>query len=346
MDEVDQDGDGDAAGGGLGLDPPDLVLVAVGQRDPGPLAVRGRGGPPRRIAAATTSAASAATLAVSHLPAARGPGGRGPGSRIAAAVRGTGVMSKTAPTSAIRLRVRTSPRDSRPSCFGTALRASRCRPRAQLPGPDHDALAVTLQDQHVAGRGAGRGPAPAGVEVPEVSRGRPGQLLALPRAQRAPGLAGDIGAGQRERPARGRCRGLAGQPVRMFPGWQVQLRIGRVHARHAGRPVGDPGHPHRPEHAGQRPGMPPLGPPAGNPVRAAHLRPPRLGGRPRIQVILQQQPLDLPAPGPPAAPPAPRGPAQPPPLRPATPPPARMPPATARTPPVARTLTSGSSCPS
>ena len=40
MDDVDQDGDGDAAGGGLGADPPDLVLVPVGQRDPGPLAAR------------------------------------------------------------------------------------------------------------------------------------------------------------------------------------------------------------------------------------------------------------------------------------------------------------------
>src|SRR5215469_15457484 len=36
VDEVDQDGDGDSAGGGLGLDQADLVDVAVHQRDPGP----------------------------------------------------------------------------------------------------------------------------------------------------------------------------------------------------------------------------------------------------------------------------------------------------------------------
>ncbi len=49
---------------------------------------------------------------------------RAPGAgRMSPAARGTGVISKTAPASAIRLRVRTSPRDSRPSCFGTARAA-------------------------------------------------------------------------------------------------------------------------------------------------------------------------------------------------------------------------------
>jgi hypothetical protein len=48
--------------------------------------------------------------------------GPGPG-RMSSAVRGTGVISNTAPTSAIRLRVRTSPRDSRPCCSGAALPA-------------------------------------------------------------------------------------------------------------------------------------------------------------------------------------------------------------------------------
>ncbi len=42
VDEVADDGDGDVAGGGLGLDAADLVDVAVGQRDPGALA----GAPP------------------------------------------------------------------------------------------------------------------------------------------------------------------------------------------------------------------------------------------------------------------------------------------------------------
>ena len=105
--------------------------------------------------AATTSAASAAMLAVSHLPAACGPAG-GAGARIAAAVRGTGVMPKTAPISAIRLRLRTSPRDSRPSCS-----ARSCGPCGQSPGAaagqHHDALAVAGQGQHVTGTAPGGG---------------------------------------------------------------------------------------------------------------------------------------------------------------------------------------------
>src|ERR1700686_3996612 len=51
VDEIHQDGHVDAPRGGLGAEPPDLVFVAVGQRDPGPLAagvaavgLGGRGG--------------------------------------------------------------------------------------------------------------------------------------------------------------------------------------------------------------------------------------------------------------------------------------------------------------
>src|SRR5437016_5265877 len=40
VDEVDHDGQGDAAGGGPGLDQADLVDVAVYQRDPGPPVIR------------------------------------------------------------------------------------------------------------------------------------------------------------------------------------------------------------------------------------------------------------------------------------------------------------------
>jgi hypothetical protein len=102
----------------------------------------------RRLAsantAATTADVSAATLAVTHLPRVLGPGGRGPGSKIASAVRGTGVTPNTAPTPAIRLRVRTSPRGSRPSCLGTARRALRAARGRSWPGsimmplPSHD----------------------------------------------------------------------------------------------------------------------------------------------------------------------------------------------------------------
>ena len=92
-------------------------------------------------------------------------------------------------------------------------------------------------------------------------------------------------------------RGHLDQPGRMPARRQAQLRIQRVHAGTPARPVRDPGHHHRPEHAGQRTGMPPLSPGPGHPVRARHPRQPRLRRRPREQVILQQPPLDLPAPG-------------------------------------------------
>jgi hypothetical protein len=39
VDEVDDDGDGDVAAGGLGGDPVDLVVVAVDEGDPGALAL-------------------------------------------------------------------------------------------------------------------------------------------------------------------------------------------------------------------------------------------------------------------------------------------------------------------
>ena len=115
--------------------------------------VRWRPGSRRSASAntsATTVAASLVMLAVTHLPLAVGPGGRpGPGSRMAAAVRGTGVMLKTAPVSAVRLRLRTSPRDSRPSCFGTALPARRAASgriaegSTTMPLPSHDSASTS-----------------------------------------------------------------------------------------------------------------------------------------------------------------------------------------------------------
>lgn len=72
-------------------------------------------------------------------------------------VRGTGVMAETAPVPAIRLRVRTSPRDSRPSCFGTDLRVLRtvsgrsCPGRILIPLPSQDSTSTS------PGPAAGRG---------------------------------------------------------------------------------------------------------------------------------------------------------------------------------------------
>jgi hypothetical protein len=109
--------------------------------------------------AATTCAVVAVTLAVSHLCRAAGPGGRGPGPVMSAGVRGAGSIAQTAPAAAIRLRVRTSPWDSRPSCFGTALRAARsargrsCPGRIRIPLASHDSTSTC------PGPGAGRGQA-------------------------------------------------------------------------------------------------------------------------------------------------------------------------------------------
>jgi hypothetical protein len=135
-----------------------------------------------------------------------------------------------------------------------------------------------------------------GVEVLEVRRGLPGQLLGLPLAQPGSGDTGDLRADLAERAARGQRRGLAAQPVRMLAPGQVQLRVRPVHIRRARRPVRDPGHRDRPEHRRQRPRVPRLGPGPGGPVRARHARLPLLPGSPQIQVILQQQPQHLPAP--------------------------------------------------
>jgi len=107
--------------------------------------------------AATTSAVVAVTLAVSHLPWARGPGGRGPGPKMSAVVRGTGVMANTVPVAAIRLRVRTSPWESRPSCFGADLRAARCARGRSCPGRIRTPLASHDSTRTCPGPGAGRG---------------------------------------------------------------------------------------------------------------------------------------------------------------------------------------------
>ena len=100
-----------------------------------PIQVRSRPGSRRLTApktAAMTSPVLLATLAVRYLfpafgmPAGTCAGCSPPGSgTMSAAVRGTGSQSKTAPASAIRLWVLTSPCDSRPACLGTAAAAAR-----------------------------------------------------------------------------------------------------------------------------------------------------------------------------------------------------------------------------
>jgi len=76
MNEVDHDGDGDAAAGGLGGHAVDLMPVAVDQYGPGPQVIEVARSASSKTWPITTWAESA-TLAVSHCP--RPPGGLGSG---------------------------------------------------------------------------------------------------------------------------------------------------------------------------------------------------------------------------------------------------------------------------
>jgi hypothetical protein len=108
---------------------------------------------------------------------------------MSAVVRGTGSISYTAPTSAIRLRLRFSPLESRVLSlvvvFCACLRVASRSPF----GAHHNTLAVAGQDQRVAGL-ADRPPT-ARVEALEIHRAAAGELLQLagsdPLAARAPG---------------------------------------------------------------------------------------------------------------------------------------------------------------
>ena len=243
--------------------------------------------------AAMTPAASAATLAVSHLCRAAGPG---PGAGAQDVLRGArdrgddvdrAGLGHSLAGADLALGQPARPVSGRP-----------CPPAAPRGGAVARAASGCPWRRTTAPAPPRAGPAAAGSwqRTREVSRGRPGQLLGLPGAQLAPGPASDLRARLLQGPARRLTRLHLRQPVRVLPGPQPQLRIGRVHVRHPGRPVGDPGHRHRPEDAGQRPVMPRLRPAAADPVRPRDLLPPFLRRRPRVQVILQQPPLDLPAP--------------------------------------------------
>src|SRR5580704_8350836 len=244
---------------------------------------------PSAKTAATTVAASAVTLAVTHLwlalGAAGGGAGAGRGQDIGGGAGDGGDVVDGADLGD-PLAVADLAAGQPPVLLGSGFLAGFAGGlRAHLAGQDHDALAVAGQDQHVTGPGVRRRPVP-GVEVLEVRRGLPGQLLGLPLAQPGSGDTGDLRADLAERAARGQRRGLAAQPVRMLAPGQVQLPVRPVHIRRARRPVRDPGHRDRPEHRRQRPRVPRLGPGPGGPVRARHARLPLLPGSPQIQVIL------------------------------------------------------------
>ncbi len=153
MDEVNHDRDLELAFAGFGLDPVDLVIVAVDQRDPGAFMLG--------IAAVgfvehfgDDRAASSLTLAFSHLFFAFGRvlaagGGFSGSGRMSATVRGSGVSSYTAAISAIRLRFGFSPLDRRVLSFAGGVLRLRAGLLTQPLGAHHDPLRIAGEHQQI-----------------------------------------------------------------------------------------------------------------------------------------------------------------------------------------------------
>ena len=102
-------------------------------------------------------------LAVTHLPLARGARGGGPargagGGRMSPAVRGAGAKSNTAPVLGHPLAVADLAAGQPPVLFRDGLAGPPGPFGAHLIRQHHDALAIALQGQHVARRGARRRP--------------------------------------------------------------------------------------------------------------------------------------------------------------------------------------------
>ncbi len=190
VDQVDDDSDRDVAGGGLRVDLPDLVLVPVGQRDPGGLAAGvaavGLGEHGGDDLGGVSGHARGQPLVPGRRP-------RGPRAGSQDVLRGARDGGDDVDRAGLghSLRVRTSLWDSRPSCCGTDLRARRsargrsCPGRIRMPLASHDSTSTSPGRRRLRA---------AGIETREVSGGRPGQLLGLPGAQLAPGLASDLRA--------------------------------------------------------------------------------------------------------------------------------------------------------
>src|SRR6266511_3563088 len=105
-----------------------------------------------------TCAALSVTLAVSHLPAAFGAAAASrcssPSGRTSATVRGTGVRSYTAATSAIRFRLRFSPLDNRVESFwlAAAFAVAARSPSGRITTPLASKLVVQGGEVHDAHR--------------------------------------------------------------------------------------------------------------------------------------------------------------------------------------------------
>ena len=77
---------------------------------------------------------------------------------------------------------------------------------------------------------------------------------------------------------------------------QVQLLVQHVHVRQARCPAGDPAHRDLAEHRHQRPAVILLRPCPHDPLRAGHVPAALLTQRPQVQLPLEHQPQQLPAP--------------------------------------------------
>jgi hypothetical protein len=293
VDEVHDDAHLDLAGGGLGLDALDLVVVAVDQRDPvtGVLGVAavGLGEDLSDDACGVIYDAGRQPLVLGRRWGDRGValgligghdvrgGARGRGGVVDGADLGHALavafLAFGQPCLELVLRV-----GGLPSCG-----------RSERVVAHHHALAVTRDDQRVTtvpGGLAGR------VEAVEVDRGALGELLDLTLAQDLAGRALD----RRERDVIGAPCGLdrrhAPQPVGMLLDGQVQPGVGGAQVRVPLGAVDVPRDHDRPEHAQQRASAPGLHAAAANPVSTAH-RDPRLLLGAQVQMALQPQARQL-----------------------------------------------------
>ena len=296
VNEVDQDRDGRAAGRGLVLDLADLVVVPVGQRDPGPGTGRvtapglaeqrgdGLGGPAGDIGGVPRAGrfrrlrGRLARLAGQDLL--RGPRLVRDGDVEHAPGLGHPLVS---------LLPGPAPFPEVPGPLGGGLGAAA----AQRPGQHRHPLGIRRQRQRPGPLLPGQG----SLESGRVRGGLGGDLLQLPLADGHPGRRPHELPGLLIGPGLGEQHRQLLQAPGIPPPRQVQHRISREqrpHPLHPG-PVADPPHPHRPQHRHDGAGTP-HGPRPRHLVRPGHPRQPHLRGCPGIQRVLQHRHPQLPDP--------------------------------------------------
>ncbi len=296
VNEVDQDRDGDAAGRGLVLDLPDLVIVSVGQRDPGP-GVAGVTAP--GLAEERGDGLGAAGGDIGGIPRA-GRFGRLGGLLAGLAgqdlLRGPRLVRDDDVEHAPGLGHPLVPLLPGPAPFLKVpgpLAGGPGAAAAQRPGQHRHPLGIRRERQRPGLLPPGQGR----IEPGRVRGGLGSDLLQLPLADADPGCRAHELPGLPIGPGLGEQHRQLLQAPGIPPPRQVQHRISRQQRRHPSRPgpVADPPHPHRPQHRHDGAGTP-HGPPPRHPVRPGHPRQPHLRGRPRIQRMLQHRHPQLPDP--------------------------------------------------